>query len=130
MAKLLLGEKRKPQRSRVETKEILLDCTEKSTQRSSDHARHREYYSGKKKRHTVKTECLVTEWDRMSAARRAEITTRLKDKYAGFGATLVSEKPRALEGIAVSRETARHLQIATGLCPARTGRVRTRSVDR
>ena len=130
MAKLLLGEKRKPQRSRVETKEIMLDCTEQPTQRSSDDARQREYYSGKEKRQTVKTECLVTEWGRMSASRRAEIATLPKDKYPGLGAKLVSEKPRELEGIAVSHETARHLRIATGLCPARTGRVRTRNVDR
>ena len=52
---------------------------------------------------------------RMSAGRRAEITALLKDKYAGFGATLASEKLLDLDGIKVSVETARQMQISLGL---------------
>jgi transposase len=52
---------------------------------------------------------------RLAAARRAEIEILLKGKYAGFGATLASEKLLALEEIEVSVETVRQMQIALGL---------------
>ncbi len=52
---------------------------------------------------------------RMSAGRRAEITALLKDKYAGFGATLASEKLLDLDGIKVSVETVRQMQISLDL---------------
>ena len=52
---------------------------------------------------------------RMSAGRRAEIAVLLKEKYAGFGATLASEKLLELEGIKVSVETVRQMQISLDL---------------
>ena len=52
---------------------------------------------------------------RMSASRRAEIAVLLKEKYAGFGATLASEKLLDLDGIEVSVETVRQMQISLGL---------------
>jgi hypothetical protein len=39
----------------------------------------------------------------------------LKDKYAGFGATFASEKLPGLDGIEVSVETVRQMQISLGL---------------
>ena len=52
---------------------------------------------------------------RLSAGRRAEIAALLKDKYTGFGATLASEKLLDLDGIKVSVETVRQMQISLGL---------------
>ncbi len=52
---------------------------------------------------------------RLDDARRAAIAALLRGKYAGFGATLASEKLAAMEGIAVSVETVRQMQISLGL---------------
>ena len=63
---------------------------------------------------------------RLAASLRARIEQLLADKYADFGATLAAEKLCALDGIAVSRETVRRLQIALGL--ARSKRRRSKRV--
>ena len=47
-------------------------------------------------------------------ARRAAIAALLTGRYAGFGATLASEKLLELDGIAVSAETVRQMQISLG----------------
>jgi len=52
---------------------------------------------------------------RLNAVRRADIVTLLQDKYTGFGATLASEKLLGLDGIEVSVETVRQMQISLGL---------------
>jgi transposase len=52
---------------------------------------------------------------RLDDTRRAEIEALLKDKYAGFGATLASEKLLELDRIEVSVETVRQMQISLGL---------------
>ncbi len=52
---------------------------------------------------------------RLDDARRAAIAALLRGKYAGFGATLASEKLAELDGIAVSVETVRGMQISLGL---------------
>src|SRR5260370_11833027 len=46
----------------------------------------------------------------------------LGDKYRDFGPTLAAEKLAALEGIAISRETVRQLQIKLGLWKPRLRR--------
>ena len=61
---------------------------------------------------------------RLSDERRAGIGDLLKDKYAGFGATLASEKLLELDGIRVSAETIRQMQIAQGLWKPKTRRAR------
>lgn len=53
--------------------------------------------------------------NRLSEDRRAEIAALLADDYADFGPTLASEKLLERDGIAVSRETVRQLQIGAGL---------------
>ena len=53
--------------------------------------------------------------NQLSADLRLRLGVLLRDKYAGFGATLASEKLLELEGITVSAETVRKLQIALGL---------------
>ena len=63
---------------------------------------------------------------RMAAGLRSRIAGLLRDKYRDFGATLAAEKLGELEGIAVSREFVRRLQIAVGL--ARPKRRRARRV--
>jgi transposase len=60
---------------------------------------------------------------RMEASKRVRIEELLRAKYPDFGATLACEKLNEREGIAVSRETVRRIQIELGL--ARTRRRRS-----
>lgn len=53
--------------------------------------------------------------NRLAADRRARIADLLRGKYEGFGPTLAAEKFAAVEGIAVSAETIRQMQIGLGL---------------
>ncbi len=52
---------------------------------------------------------------RMDSATQARIEGLLRGKYADFGPTLATEKLLELEGVAVSRETIRRMQIELGL---------------
>jgi transposase len=61
---------------------------------------------------------------RLNEDLRSRITELLRDKYAGFGATLASEKLLELEGIKVAVETVRQLQIAERLWKPKRRRVR------
>jgi transposase len=61
---------------------------------------------------------------RLKEARRSEIAALLKGRYAGFGATLASEKLRELDGIAVSVETVRQMQISLGEWKPKTRRAK------
>ena len=51
----------------------------------------------------------------MSEALRAQVTELLRDKYPDFGPTLAAEKLLELEGIKISREILRQMQVALGL---------------
>ena len=51
--------------------------------------------------------------NRLASDRRAEITGFLRGKYEGFGPTLAAEKLAAVEGITVSAETLRQMQIGS-----------------
>jgi len=53
--------------------------------------------------------------NRLATSLRTRISTLLKDKYPDFGPTLASEKLVELEGITVSAETIRRMQIQLGL---------------
>ncbi len=62
--------------------------------------------------------------NRLADAERCQITRLLKEKYADFGPTLAAEKLLELDGIVVSRETLRQLQIGAGLWKPKRRRVR------
>jgi hypothetical protein len=53
--------------------------------------------------------------NRLPDALCAQVAALLHGKYNDFGPTLAAEKPLALEGIKISRETVRRLQIDQGL---------------
>jgi hypothetical protein len=60
--------------------------------------------------------------NRLEAARLAAIEAALMTRYCDFGATLASEKLREIEGVRVSKETVRQIQIRLGLWrPRRRG---------
>lgn len=56
----LFGVQREPKITRREAEALIVDCTEQPIQRPGDDAVQRAHYSGKKKRHTLKTEYVVT----------------------------------------------------------------------
>ena len=53
--------------------------------------------------------------NRLDAAKLATIEAALRTRYADFGATLASEKLGEIEGVSVSKETVRQIQIRLGL---------------
>ncbi len=57
--KPLFALRRAPKVSRRDTEALIIDCTEQPIQRPKDDATQRAHYSGKKKRHTLKTEYIV-----------------------------------------------------------------------
>jgi transposase len=59
---------------------------------------------------------------RLEASKRARIEELLRSQYPDFGATLAAEKLRELNGIDVSRETVRRIQLELGLARARRRR--------
>jgi transposase len=59
---------------------------------------------------------------RLEASVRTRIEALLQEKYPDFGPTLAAEKLGALDGIAVSRETVRRIQLALGLARVRRRR--------
>jgi transposase len=61
---------------------------------------------------------------RMGAAARGRIEVLLREQYADFGATLAAEKLLEVDGIKVSIETVRRIQIALGLWRPKTRRAR------
>jgi transposase len=61
---------------------------------------------------------------RLAGPLRARIEVLLQDKYPDFGATLAAEKLVELDGICVSRETIRRLQIGLGLARVRRRRAK------
>ena len=67
LAKPLFGVQRKPVISRKEAEALMVDCTEQPIQRPGDDAAQRSHYSGKKKRHTLKTEYVVTAQGRIAS---------------------------------------------------------------
>ena len=56
----LFGIRRVPRIKRAEAEALIIDCTEQPIQRPKDDASQRAHHSGKKKRHTLKTEYVVT----------------------------------------------------------------------
>ena len=62
--------------------------------------------------------------NRLEEGLRDRIAALLRDKYADFGPTLASEKLLELEGITVSRETIRQMQVTLALWKPKSRRVR------
>jgi IS5 family transposase len=62
LAAQILGVKRSIKVSSSEAEALIIDCTEQPIQRPLRHQRR--WYSGKKKRHTIKTEIIITEHGR------------------------------------------------------------------
>ena len=60
--------------------------------------------------------------NRLPEALRPRATALLREKYPDFGPTLAAEKLLALEGIQISRETIRKMQVAMGLWKPKMGR--------
>ncbi len=60
VVKPLYGVRRAPRLTRREAEAVIIDCTEQPIERPGEEAIQREHYSGKKKRHTLKTEYVVT----------------------------------------------------------------------
>jgi hypothetical protein len=65
--KPLFALRREPRVSGEEAEALLIDCAEQPIQRPKDHAAQRAHYSGKKKRHTLKTEYVVTAEGRIAS---------------------------------------------------------------
>ena len=61
---------------------------------------------------------------RLDGATVAAIEAALETRYADFGATLASEKLGEIEGVAVSKETVRQIQIRLGLWRPKRRRAR------
>lgn len=63
----LFAVRREPRISRKDAEALIIDCTEQPIQRPGGDATQKEHYSGKKKRHTLKTEFVVTGKGRIAA---------------------------------------------------------------
>jgi DDE superfamily endonuclease/Helix-turn-helix of DDE superfamily endonuclease len=68
LARPLIGVEREPRISRKEAEALIVDCTEQPIQRPGTDAKQREHYSGKKKRHTLKTKYIITREGRIASA--------------------------------------------------------------
>lgn len=60
IAKPIFGVKREPRVTRKEAEALIIDCTEQPIYRPGDDETQKAHYSGKKKRHTLKTEYIIT----------------------------------------------------------------------
>jgi hypothetical protein len=67
LAKPLFAVKREPRVSRTEAEALIIDCTEQPIHRPGDDAVQKRHYSGKKKRHTLKNEYIVTKKGRIAS---------------------------------------------------------------
>ena len=67
LAKPLFGVKREPRVTRKEAEALIIDCTEQPIHRPGDDAVQKRHYSGKKKRHTLKNEYIVTKKGRIAS---------------------------------------------------------------
>lgn len=67
LAQPLFGVKHAPKINRKEAEAMIVDCTEQPIERPCNNAVQREHYSGKKKRHTLKTEYLITKAGRIAS---------------------------------------------------------------
>jgi hypothetical protein len=88
--KPLFALRREPRVSAEEAEALLIDCTEQPIQRPKDQAAQRAHYSGKKKRHTVKTEYVVT----AKGPKGGELTAEEKDYNRGLSSFRVAIEHR------------------------------------
>jgi DDE superfamily endonuclease/Helix-turn-helix of DDE superfamily endonuclease len=76
LAKPLFGVKREPRVSRKEAEALIIDCTEQPIHRPGDDAVQKRHYSGKKKRHTLKSEYIVTRNGRIASVSSSQPGSR------------------------------------------------------
>jgi hypothetical protein len=76
LAKPLFGVKREPRLSLEEAETLIVDCTEQPIHRPGIDAVQKRHYSGKKKRHTLKNEYLITEKGRIAGVSRSQPGSR------------------------------------------------------
>jgi hypothetical protein len=76
LAKPLFGVKREPRVSRKEAEALIIDCTEQPIHRPGDDAVQKRHYSGKKKRHTLKSEYIVTRKGRIASVSSSQPGSR------------------------------------------------------
>jgi len=67
LAKPLFGLKREPRVSSREAEALIVDCTEQPIHRPGSDSSQKAHYSGKKKRHTLKNEYLITQKGRIAS---------------------------------------------------------------
>jgi DDE superfamily endonuclease/Helix-turn-helix of DDE superfamily endonuclease len=88
LAKPLFGVKREPRISRKEAEALIIDCTEQPIHRPGDDAVQKRHYSGKKKRHTLKTEYIVTRQGRIASVSPSQPGSRHDLAVRRLGPTL------------------------------------------
>jgi hypothetical protein len=76
LAKPLFGVKREPRVSRKEAEALIIDCTEQPIHRPGEDAVQKRHYSGKKKRHTLKNEYMITKKGRIVSVSRSQPGSR------------------------------------------------------
>jgi hypothetical protein len=76
LAKPLFAVKREPRVSRKEAEALIIDCTEQPIHRPGDDAVQKRHYSGKKKRHTLKNEYIITKKGRIASVSSSQPGSR------------------------------------------------------
>jgi len=76
LAKPLFAVKREPRVSRKEAEALIIDCTEQPIHRPGDDTVQKRHYSGKKKRHTLKNEYIVTRTGRIASVSSSQPGSR------------------------------------------------------
>ena len=76
LAKPLFGVKRAPGVTKKEAEALIVDCMEQPIHRPGDDAVQKRHYSGKKKRHTLKNEYIVTKQGRIASVTPSEPGSR------------------------------------------------------
>ncbi len=81
LAKPLFGVKREPRITRKEAEALIIDCTEQPIHRPGDDVVQKRHYSGKKKRHTLKNEYIVTKKGRIASVSPSQPGSRHGSHY-------------------------------------------------
>jgi hypothetical protein len=76
LTKPLFGVKRDPRVTRKEAEALIIDCTEQPIHRPGDDTVQKRHYSGKKKRHTLKNEYIVTKQGRIASVSSSQPGSR------------------------------------------------------
>jgi hypothetical protein len=97
IARPVLGAKREPRITRREAEALIIDCTEQPIHRPGNRDVQKAFYSGKKKRHTLKTEYIVTRKGRIAGVSpshpgsRHDVTVRRREAGLPDGARVYAD---------------------------------------